>query len=180
MFKSAVRKYSIKHLPVETQPANKYNAARSAFNLKPVPTQGLIYNPPAALPSLKDTPKVFLPPNDPRLKFMADKFKVYSQEELAEMPVIYGAKRDYTLTPEIIEQIIKLRSEDPDTWTIAKLAARFNVDAKKVNVVTGFSHQKQQRMLLELTKLKSEWSEKKALARQDRHRRKQQWLRGEF
>lgn len=180
MFKAAVRRYSIRHLPVETQPKNKFNASRSAFNFKPNPSQGLIYNPPAATPSLKDTPKVFLPKNDPRLKVMADKFKVYSQEELDEMPVIYGAKKDYTLTPDIIEQIIKMRTDDPQTWTIAKLAAKFNVDPKKVNVITGFSLQKQQVMLQELTKLKNGWSEKRRLARQDRHKRKQQWLRGEY
>lgn len=132
------------------------------------------------MPSLKDTPKVFLPSNDPRLKSMADKFKVYSQEELDEMPVIYGAKKDYTLTPEIIEQIVKLRSEDSDKWTIAKLAAKFNVDAKKVNVITGFSKQKQQKMLQELKKLKDGWSDQRKLAREDRQRRKQMWLRGEF
>lgn len=180
MFKASLRRYSIKNLPLETQPTNKYNAARSAFNLKPVPTQGLIHNPPASMPSVKDTPKVFLPSNDPRLKVMADRFKVYSQEELDEMPVIYGAKKDYTLTPETIKQIIKLRSEDPEKWTIAKLATKFNVDAKKVNVVTGFSKLKQLIMLAELTKLQSEWSDLRKLARQDKQKRKQMWLRGEF
>lgn len=180
MFKASLRRYSIKHLPVETQPTNKYNAARSAFNLKPVPTNGLIHNPPAAMPSLKDTPKVFLPKSDPRLKFMADRFKVYSPEELAEMPVIYGAKKDYDLTPEIIEQIVKLRTEDSNKWTIAKLAEKFNIDAKKVNVITGFSLQKQQKMLQELTKLKKGWSQSRKMAREDRTKRKQMWLRGEF
>lgn len=180
MFKASLRKYSIKNLPVESQPKNKYNAARSAFNLKPVPTNGLIHNPPASMPSLKDTPKVFLPKNDPRLKFMADRFKVYSPEELAEMPVIYGAKKDYNLTPDIIDQIVKLRNEDSDKWTIAKLAEKFNVDSKKVNVITGFSLEKQQKMLKELTKVKNSWSESKKMARQDRAKRTQMWLRGEF
>lgn len=111
---------------------------------------------------------------------MADRFKVYSPEELADMPVIYGAKKDYDLTPDIIEQIVKLRNEDSDKWTIAKLAAKFNVDTKKVNVITGFSLQKQQKLLGELTKLKKGWSDSRKLARQDRAKRTQMWLRGEF
>lgn len=175
-----IRRYSIKNIPVETQPKNKYNAARSAFNFKPVHTEGLIHNPPASMPSLKETPQVFLPPNDPRLKVLAGKFKVYSPKELKNMPVIYGAKRDYSLTPEIVMQIIKLRQEDADSWSIAKLAAKFNVDPKKVNVITGFSEAKQQKALAELEKLKASWPDSKRHARVDRGRRKDMWLRGEF
>lgn len=180
MFRASVRRYSIKNIPLETQPKNKYNAARSAFNLKPVPTEGLIHNPPAAMPSVKDTPRAFLPANDPRLKFMQDRYKTYSPEEIAEMPLIWGAKKDYSLTPEVITEIVRLREQDPHKWSIAKLAAKFNVETNKINVITGFSKAKQQRLLQELETVQKSWSAKTKIAREDRQRRKQMWLRNEF
>lgn len=174
------RKVSIKSLPHETQPTNKYNGARSKFNVKPVPTEGLIYNPPASLPSAKDTPRAFLPANDPRLSIMADKFKTYTVKELDTMPIIYATKKEYDLTLEIVEQIFTLRHDNPKEWTIAKLAAKFNVDPKKVNIVTGLSEQKQLAILLKLERQKEKWSQKKKVARDDRKKRKQMWLRNEF
>lgn len=175
-----VRGYSIKALPFEAQPKNKYNAARSAFNIKPVPTQGLIHNPPASMPSIKETPKAFLPKNDPRLKIFAGKFKTYTRAELDEMPLIYATLKDNSLTPELVEQIVTLRAENPDKWSIAKLAAKFNVDAKKVNVITGVSKEKQAQVLDQLKELKSHWPVKKLHAREDVVRRKHMWLSNKF
>ncbi|GBL47741.1 hypothetical protein ACI3LY_003388 [Candidozyma auris] len=182
MFKSAVRRYSLKSLPYEAQPKNKYNAQRSAFNLKPVRPQGLIYNPPASAPTYRETPKLFLPKNDPRLKILEGKWKVYSEEELDNMPLIYGIKKekDYSLTPEVVGEILKLRRENPDEWTVPKLAKKFNVDKVKVNVISGISKERQEKVLQELEEVKSTWSAKRKLARQDREKRTQQWLRGEF
>ncbi|QEL57988.1 hypothetical protein SBP28_000016 [Candidozyma auris] len=125
MFKSAVRRYSLKSLPYEAQPKNKYNAQRSAFNLKP-------------------------------------------------------KEKDYSLTPEVVGEILKLRRENPDEWTVPKLAKKFNVDKVKVNVISGISKERQEKVLQELEEVKSTWSAKRKLARQDREKRTQQWLRGEF
>ncbi|QBM89759.1 ribosomal protein subunit L20 [Metschnikowia aff. pulcherrima] len=180
MFRTATRRISIKSLPHETQPVNKYNAVRSKFNIKPVPTQGLIYNPPASMPTVKETPRAFLPPNDPRLSVLAEKFKTYTPEELSEMPIIYATKKDNSLTPETVQEIIALRNEDPEKWSIAKLAAKFNVDAKKVNVITGISRKKQLLVLAQLLGQEKEWTEKRRLAREERRKRKQMWLRNEF
>lgn len=179
---TAARRYSIKSLPFELQPKNKYNAARSAFNFKPKPTQGLIHNPPAAMPSLKDTPRTFLPANDPRLTIMADKYRTYTPEELNDMPLIYGIskEKDYSLTPEIVEKIVKLRNEDQDKWTISRLAAEFKIDARKVNVITGVNKEKQQKLVRELEALKQTWAEKKLAAKLDRSKRTDMWLRNEF
>ncbi|KAF3988332.1 hypothetical protein FT663_04088 [Candidozyma haemuli var. vulneris] len=182
MFKSAVRRYSLKNLPHETQPINKYNNSRSGFNVKPVRSQGLIYNPPASAPSYRETPKLFLPKNDPRLKILEDKWKVYTPEELENMPLIYGIKKqkDYSLTPEVVGEILKLRQENPDEWTIPKLAKKFNVDKTRVNVISGISKDRQAKVLKELETIKESWSARRSLARQDREKRTQQWLRGEF
>ncbi|WPK25679.1 hypothetical protein PUMCH_003004 [Australozyma saopauloensis] len=180
MWKSAVRNYSIKNLPYESRPTNLYNPVRSAFNIKPKTTQGLIYNPPASAPSLKDTPRAFIPQNDPRLTVLADKFKTYTAEELADMPIIYAHKKEYNLTPEIVQEIITLRQEDPEKWSVSKLAQKFNIEPSKVNILTGCSVAKQQKVLAELETVKKAWNETTRRARKDRVRRKQMWLRGEF
>lgn len=111
---------------------------------------------------------------------MAEKFKTYTPEELEDMPLIWGAKKDYSLTPDIIQEIITLRNQDPHKWSIAKLAAKFGVATNKVNVITGFSMAKQQKILEELQAVKESWSDKRKIARDDRQRRKQMWLRNEY
>lgn len=165
-----------------TKPLNKYNDKRSRFNLKPVILEGLIYNPPAAAPTYHETPKVFLPKNDPRLKYMSETFKVYSKEELEDMPLIYGlkAEKDYSLTPDVIEQIVALRNSNPNEWTISKLAKKFGVDLEKVNAVTGLNKERAEKVKEELEKVKLSWSDKTKLARAERGKRIMTWLRNDF
>lgn len=178
----ALRRYSIKDVPFHSKPKNKYNEYRSAFNIKPVRPQGLIHNPPAAAQSVKETPLLFLPKHDPRATILKDTYKVYTPEELADMPLIYGIKRekDYSLTPDIVQEIVKLRHEDPETWTVSKLAAKFNVDMKKVNVLTGISKERQAQVQKQLDLIKETWKEKRRVARSDREKRTQMWLRNEI
>lgn len=182
MFRRFTRNYSIKNIPHQTKPQNKYNAHRSTFNLKPVHHDGLIYNPPASAPSYYETPQLFLPKNDPRLTVLAEKYKVYTKEELDDMPLIYGIRKqkDYSLTPEVVEQIVSLRNSNPHEWTISKLAKKFNVEPEKVNVVTGFNKERQQKVKEELEKVKQTWSEETMLARNERAKRQQTWLRNDF
>lgn len=132
------------------------------------------------MPTVKETPRAFLPPNDPRLTVLAEKFKIYTPEELSEMPIIYATKKDNSLTPEIVQEIIALRKENPDKWSISKLATKFGVEAKKVNVITGASKEKQEKVLAQLAEQQSQWTEKRRLAREDRRKRKQMWLTNEF
>lgn len=180
MWKLSARKYSIKNLPYESRPTNLYNPVRSAFNIKPKTTEGLIYNPPASAPSLKNTPRAFIPSNDPRLSVLAETYKTYTAEELADMPIIYAHKKEYNLTPEIVKEIIALRQENPVKWSVGQLAKKFNVDIKKINVITGFSKIKQEKALAQLEAAKAKWNEASRRARVDKTRRKQMWLRGEF
>lgn len=180
MWKSSVRCYSIKNLPYESRPTNLYNPVRSAFNIKPKPTQGLIYNPPASASSLKNTPRAFIPKNDPRLSVLADNYKTYTASELADMPLIYAHKKEYNLTPDIVKEIITLRQEDPEKWSVNKLAQKFNIAAHKVNVITGFSRSKQEKVLRQLHEVQNKWHATTKKARSDRLKRKQMWLRAEF
>lgn len=124
----------ISQIPYEAKPRNKFNPVKSAFNFKPVPTPGLVFNPPASLPSVKQTPRAFLPPNDPRRNLPIH--KTYTDEELADMPIIHGTTKKYDVTEETAKEIINLRVSDPQTWTISKLCKKFNVRALFVIALT--------------------------------------------
>lgn len=182
MFRQSIRRYSIKNIPFEAQPKNKYNAQRSTFNLKPVPTQGLVHNPPASIPMARNTPKAFLPANDPRLRKLEGKYTTYSPEVLADMPVIYGMAKDkdYSMTAEVAKEILKLRTEDPAKWTISKLAKEFNVSKQSVNVVTLQNKERTAEVIGQVDELKKLWSDKKVMSRVDRKKRVQMWLRNEY
>lgn len=121
-----IRCYSIKSIPFEAKPANKYNAVKSAYNFKPrKPTQGLVYNPPASMVSVSQTPKAFLPHSDPRKNLGIQ--KEYSTEEINDMPVIHGTTKKYDVDEKTALEILNLRSSDPTQWTISKLCKKFNV-----------------------------------------------------
>lgn len=170
-------------IPLVTTPKNKYNAARSAFNFKPAKQNGplLVHNPPQLSPHLKQTPKAFLPPNDPRRSLDARNTKSYTREEVDNMPLIHGyGNATYDITPKLVEEILTLRNQDPSTWTISKLARHFDVDKAKVNVITGSHKERQEVVEQALQHQQNTWHDHKRLAREDRRKRVQMWLRNEY
>lgn len=130
----------------------------------------------------RNTPKAFLPANDPRLRKLEGKYTTYSPEVLADMPVIYGMAKDkdYSMTAEVAKEILKLRTEDPAKWTISKLAKEFNVSKQSVNVVTLQNKERTAEVIGQVDELKKLWSDKKVMSRVDRKKRVQMWLRNEY
>lgn len=164
MLKTFIRKSS--SLPYEPVPINTYNQVRSAFNIKPKRTQGIVYNPPAAIskPSIK-TANAFLPNNDPRKTSKV----LFTKDELLKYPVInsYQAQQDrlYDVSSETVKEIAELRRSDPKEWTVGKLLKKFNIPANKVNVFSGKVVEED---IVGGKKL------------EDRRKRVGMWLRGEF
>lgn len=130
-----LRNYS--KIPIETKPKNKYNSKKSAFNFKPVYTPGLVFNPAASIPSARQTPKAFLPPLDPRVNNMNGFYKSYTDEDLQNMPIIYGAsKRNYDVSLDVAKEILQLRVNDPQQWTVSKLSKKYSVDPNFIMTIT--------------------------------------------
>lgn len=181
MIRTSIRRYSAKNIPFEAVPKNRYNQSRSAFNFKPKATPGLVHNPSHAIfqPSQR-TPRAFLPPSDPRLQLQDA--QSLTREDVEECPLIYNAtKREYDLTPEIVSEIVELRTQDPATWTVGKLAKKFGIEQHKVNVLTAtVSKERKTQIEGDLDMLKSKWSPNKTRGRSDRSKRLQMWLRNEF
>lgn len=105
-----------------------------------------------------------------------------SREDVEECPLIYNAsQREYDLTPEIVSEIVELRTQDPATWTVGKLAKKFGIEQHKVNVLTAtVSKERKTQLEGELNDIKTKWSRNKLKGRNDRSKRKQMWLRNEF
>ncbi|KAI5956409.1 hypothetical protein KGF54_000884 [Candida jiufengensis] len=176
MIRQSIRRIhnSLKDIPYEPIPKNKYNSKRSGFNFKPKTQEGLVYNPPAAIikPSMQ-TPYIFLPPNDPRRE-LAKQQKI-SHDIILDMPIIRQFKasneREYNITSETIEKIKALRSEDPQKWNFKELSKKFNIELPKLVYFfkTELSKQK---------KFKNEINVPKFIT--DRQKRKQMWMRNEY
>ncbi|EGV65129.1 hypothetical protein PSN45_005131 [Yamadazyma tenuis] len=164
-----VRAYSVKSLPFEAKPVNKFNPVKSAYNFRPkTPTNGLVYAPPASLTSVKQTPNAFLPQSDPRKNLGVQ--KTYTEGEVNDMPVIYGTTKSYHVSQETALEILNLRTSDPSQWTISKLCKKYNVNPHFIiNLTKDF-------------KPKAREAENPQLSKRqlDQKKRVQMWLRNEF
>ncbi|KAL6451302.1 hypothetical protein SBY92_002642 [Candida maltosa Xu316] len=177
MFQRSIRRVSStsksKSIPYQPIPRNKFNQTTSAYNLKPVPTEGLVYNPPAAIiKPYMQTPYIFLPENDPR-RPLAKQQRI-KPEIVNEMPIIrkYNGpnEREYNVTAETILKIKELRSKDPQRWTLKEISKEFNIELVKLHY---FFRSEKEKKVEQNTGIIS----KKLL---DREKRRQLWLRNEF
>lgn len=145
----------------------------------------VVFNPPAAAPSVYHTPAIFLPPDDPRRQLLTlshHHASPYDQPDRRLPPLIPGHKpyeKKYHLKEKDLEQIRKLRNEDPFKWTRVKLAEKFACSQFFIGLVCQASKERkeQQRQILE--DVKERWGWKKRQAREDRVKRRATWGRDE-
>lgn len=90
------------------------------------------------------------------------------------MRPIYEKK--YHLTAEDINEIKRLRTEDPRTWTRVRLAEKFKCSQFFVSLCATAPEIAREREN-ELEAIKKRWGRKKVEAREDRQRRKEGWGR---
>lgn len=97
----------------------------------------IVFNPPESQPSPYHTPFKFLPPSDPRrannLKLLFGDKDGASDYVPPEMKRTWA--KSYHLTKEDVAELKKLRFEDPETWTVTKLAEKFKCSTKFVRIV---------------------------------------------
>lgn len=163
----------------------------------------IIFNPPSSAPSVYHTPAKFLPPSDPRrailqqratppatpkqetpttashppsiLATLAAQKLGYSTPSAASLaPVRPQYEKKYHLTQDQIDEIRKLRAEDPRKWTRVRLAEKFDCSQFFVSLCCSAPEIKQEQDL-KLEQIKSKWGRRKTEARQARQARKQLW-----
>lgn len=166
-----------------------YNPRSSASNYKgymkaKIPA-GLYYNPAqsSAMGSINSEtiPLSFLAKDDPRRKFVT-KLRANDKLESATGPPVLCNKstfkgKDYHLEPEQIQEIIKLRANNPELYTRKVLAKKFKVSPLFISLVSTVSKARKAEMDDRLQTIKSKWHDKRVIARQDRKKRKELWYK---
>lgn len=165
---------------------SSYRRTKQRLRVKPdasfgSPQQGreqIIYNPPSSAPSVYHTPSKFLPANDVR---RAMRTEPASNTDVNELPGVYKteAERKYHLTPADVEEIRKLRLNDPMTWSRYSLAKRFECSPLFIAMVCEASPEKKQIQKQVMEAVQSRWGPKRRMAREDRKLRREAWGRDE-
>ncbi|KAI1308280.1 mitochondrial ribosomal protein subunit L20-domain-containing protein [Xylaria venustula] len=147
----------------------------------------IIFNPPAAVTSVYHTPFKFLPKSDPRrqanlsqlLRSSAD---LQTSSRLTTLPPAARAsetrEKKYNVTREQVDEMRQLRASDPFTWSVHKLAAKFECTPLFVMMCCKASpeHKDQERQRLDA--IKARWGPIRTRAREDKKKRKILLLQG--
>lgn len=145
----------------------------------------IVFNPPSSAPSPYHTPPVFLPPNDPRRKLLAQSHShanPYNQPDRRLPPMLKHHRlyeKKYHLREKDMEEIRRLRTEDPFKWTRSRLAEKFECSQFFVGMVCPASKEKMDKRDEEIEQIKAKWGRRKRYAREDRGKRRVLWGRDE-
>lgn len=182
------------------------NRTKRALNIPPHPSflasdshaaqnqDHIVFNPPSSAASVYHTPFKFLPKSDPRRR--ANLTSLFSSSttisfgngnsgvsEAALAPKVehetYTADRHH-LTKEQVEEIRRLRSQDPEEFSVLKLSRKYNCSPIFVMMACRSSAEHKAAMKERLAKQKERWGPIRTQARIDRRKRKVMLLRGEL
>ncbi|KAI8966583.1 mitochondrial ribosomal protein subunit L20-domain-containing protein [Daldinia sp. FL1419] len=136
----------------------------------------VIYNPPSSTPSVYHTPFKFLPQSDPRRKANVAQLLRSSADVSASKsnlpPELKDPVRKYNVTREQVEEMRALRAEDPERWSVLKLAERFACAPYFVMMCCRASDEHRDRERAKLDAVKARWGAIRAAAREERKKRK--------
>ncbi|CEP60742.1 mitochondrial 54S ribosomal protein mL58 LALA0_S01e17920g [Lachancea lanzarotensis] len=164
---------------------NLYNSKASSYNYRGVLRAKIepgTYHVPSQSSSTgsinsETFPRAFMPREDPRRKYVQT-LRPRDGLQANWAPALHVQKeKSYHLKPEQIAEIQKLRLENPDKYTRKALAQKFNVSPLFVSLVSSATPGRMSEMTQRLQTIKDEWHPKRALARDDRKKRKLLWYR---
>lgn len=171
-----------------------YRRTRKALKVKPDPSflpsktetsDHIIFNPPSSALNVYHTPLKFLPADDPRRQMhsllekrrtllSAATARASNAAEFSPVRPVYEKK--YHIRASQIDEIRKLRAEDPQYWTRARLADKFECSQFFISLCCN-SPEMADRHEKELELVKARWGRRKTEAREDRRERKKLWGR---
>lgn len=158
---------------------------------KTEPQDHIIFNPPSSAPNVYHTPSKFLPKSDPRRKFHstapastttqtstpADSAPLNSTTATEKLsPIREQYEKKYHLGQAEIDEIRRLRAEDPRKWTRVRLAEKFECSQFFVSLCCSAPEIKQENDRA-LAVIKKKWGRRKTEAREERKARKTLWGR---
>ncbi|KAI1826105.1 hypothetical protein F4861DRAFT_134490 [Xylaria intraflava] len=150
----------------------------------------IIYNPPAASSSVYHTPFKFLPKSDPRRQANIGRLlrmasgAPESPEQTTKLPPPSGFYdpnfNKYTMTLEQVEEMRRLRAEDPIKWSVLRLAEKFNCRPVFVMKCCKTSAEHRASEAERLAAIRARWSPAKVQAKTERQKRRTMLLRGQL
>ena len=178
--------------------ASSYRRNRSRLNVKPDPAflpsktephDHIIYNPPPSMPNPYHTPAMFLPKNDKRrqvlppvspTKALLSKTPAVTPSGDVRLPppVRKPYEKRYHLKEADLDEMRRLRTEDPFEWSAKKLAKKFDCSVMFVSMATDGIAKESKELQERVTDIvKSRWGVKRRQAREDRQIRREQWYK---
>lgn len=154
----------------------------------------IIFNPPSSEASVYHTPFKFLPKSDPRRRHnLSELFKPQtgtdaeaasgSPLDAAKLPVVKKwawEQKPHHVTAEQVEEIRRLRTEDPVKNSVHKLASKYNCSALFIRMCVQAPEEHKAKVKEEEDKIKSRWGPIRSAARAERKRRLDMLFRGEL
>ncbi|KAH8159755.1 hypothetical protein CIB48_g8491 [Xylaria polymorpha] len=155
-----------------------------------IPNSGqnhIIFNPPAAAPSVYHTPFKFLPKCDPRRQANLSQLlrpspDFYTSSSSPQLPPLMRPtetrEKKYNVTREQVDEMRRLRAEDPVTWSVLKLARKFDCSQMFVMMCCNASREHKDKEYERLQAIKARWGPLRTKAREEKKKRKHLLLRG--
>ncbi|XXH03686.1 hypothetical protein Hte_010092 [Hypoxylon texense] len=151
----------------------------------------VIYNPPSSSPSVYHTPFKFLPRSDPRrqanltqlLRTSSDLLtsspssssspsSPSSEQHQSLPPELKAPPQKYNVTQEQVDEMRRLRAEDPEAWSVHRLADRYGCAPYFVMMCCRADREHRDRERARLDAVKARWGPIRAAAREERKKRR--------
>lgn len=151
---------------LRTKPDASFKAATSPEKL----SDYIVFNPPSSSPSPYQTPPAFLPPHDPRRALLAQSHYhanpyINPANKLPPLARRVQKEKKHHLKPEDMEEIRRLRREDPIKWTRKTLSEKFECSQFFVGLIAEATPEKKQLERDGLETVKRTWGKKRKAAR---------------
>ncbi|KAF5023016.1 hypothetical protein F66182_4935 [Fusarium sp. NRRL 66182] len=150
-------------------------------------SDSIIYNPPSSEASPLHTPFLFLPPNDARRAAITrlrhtpgSPVAPVSEGKLPPAMKYPRRNPNYNLTAADIQEMKRLRSEDPVTWSVNKLAEKFGCSTVFVKMAAPAPASYLKNLQAKQERREARWGAIRTQAREDRERRTGMLYRGEL
>lgn len=174
---------------------SSYRRSKQRLNIAPEPSflldksspkqDHIIFNPPSSAPSVLHTPLKFLPKEDKRRQLLATTAAKLQARQTTLPPPVHATQRvpHHHLSDKDIEEIHRLKKQEPDVWTNTKLARKFNCSSMFISICfsqSGIDDTKRKAQVkADADAIAARWGPKRTKARADRAKRFELALRGE-
>jgi hypothetical protein len=149
----------------------------------------IIYNPPASEATPFHTPSLFIPESDARRRAMqrmgashpgAPKLAPTADGELPPKMRFAGRNPSYHIGVEQIQEMRRLRAEDPLTWSVGALAKKFECSNTFVQIAAPAPPEHLEWLKEKQARREARWGPIKSKAMEERRRRAEMVMRSEL